>query len=172
LYISKITNIKIYPNNIIELEIKNRLVTLFYQPGQYVYIKIPSISLFEYHPFSISSIKSKNTFTVHIKPVQYHLIDSILKNKLIEFILNETEKNFEYLKQIKEIFYKITNHRVYNILINENFMFRSWTNKLLKKINKTKSLLISVDGNYGRTSIQYYHYNTIFLIGGGIGVKL
>lgn len=40
-----------------------------YNPGQFIYIAIPQISLFEWHPFSISSCPMQSTVTIHIRKV-------------------------------------------------------------------------------------------------------
>lgn len=40
---------------------------LQYQPGQYVFLNVPSISAFEWHPFSISSSPSDQYTTFHIR---------------------------------------------------------------------------------------------------------
>jgi predicted ferric reductase len=38
-----------------------------FNPGQYVYLCIPELSLFEWHPFSISSSPGQTTVTLHIR---------------------------------------------------------------------------------------------------------
>ena len=65
--------IKKYKYNIKEIkhlgkitEIKLQGESFNYLPGQFVFVKFPSIS-YEYHPFTISSIKNENHVTVSIK---------------------------------------------------------------------------------------------------------
>ena len=38
-----------------------------YKAGQYVFVNIPSLSLFQWHPFSLSSSPYQDTVMVHIR---------------------------------------------------------------------------------------------------------
>lgn len=38
-----------------------------YNPGQYVYLAVPELSIFQWHPFSISSSPHQETVTIHIR---------------------------------------------------------------------------------------------------------
>ena len=40
-----------------------------YNPGQYIYVAVPEISMFQWHPFSISSAPHQNKVTLHIRKV-------------------------------------------------------------------------------------------------------
>jgi FAD-binding domain/Ferric reductase NAD binding domain len=42
-----------------------------YNPGQYIYICIPEISLFQWHPFSLSSSPEQKIVTLHIRKAGY-----------------------------------------------------------------------------------------------------
>ena len=64
---TKITNIHFLDyDRVIKLEFEKKYFR--YNPGQYVFIRIPAIGMLEFHPFSISSYPgSGRTFSVHIK---------------------------------------------------------------------------------------------------------
>jgi predicted ferric reductase len=53
---------------------------------------------------------------------------------------------------------------------NVNDPFKTWTERLYEVCKQEKNITLRVDGPYGRSSINYYEYSTIFLIGGGIGI--
>jgi hypothetical protein len=62
----KLLNVRIIEKNILCLEIKYNKINV--KGGQYVFLNIPSVSITEWHPFSISSIDyEKKIFTLHIK---------------------------------------------------------------------------------------------------------
>jgi NADPH oxidase len=58
-------NIKSLSDDVIELSFPK--TNFYYNPGQYVNIAIPELSIFQWHPFSISSSPFQDTVTVNIK---------------------------------------------------------------------------------------------------------
>ncbi|VVB00951.1 unnamed protein product [Arabis nemorensis] len=57
-----------YPGNVLTLHM-SRPSNFEYESGQYMFIKCPAISQFEWHPFSITYIKSLGDWTTAIKEV-------------------------------------------------------------------------------------------------------
>ena len=57
--------IKSLSDDMVELSLPK--TNFFYNPGQYVNIAIPELSIFQWHPFSISSSPFQDIVTIHIK---------------------------------------------------------------------------------------------------------
>ncbi|KAJ2723572.1 hypothetical protein GGI07_002527 [Coemansia sp. Benny D115] len=53
-----------HPSNVIELKIERR--GMHFEVGQFVYINIPSISLLEWHPFTLTSAPEEDVLSLHI----------------------------------------------------------------------------------------------------------
>ncbi|KAJ2746464.1 hypothetical protein GGI20_001307 [Coemansia sp. BCRC 34301] len=53
-----------HPSNVIELRFEKRGMNL--KVGQYVYLCVPSISLFQWHPFTLTSAPEEDELSVHI----------------------------------------------------------------------------------------------------------
>ena len=51
-----------------------------YQPGDYIFLKIPSIAKYEWHPFTMSSSPEQDFIGLHIRAV------GTWTNKLYEFV--------------------------------------------------------------------------------------
>ena len=63
-YISKVIQ---HPGDVLELQIKkNRTVT---RAGQYIFLNCPEISLWQYHPFTLTSAPEEDYISVHIRMV-------------------------------------------------------------------------------------------------------
>ena len=124
LFRREIAYYKLHPSSVIEIAIKNNGKNkINYTAGQYVYLKVPSISWFEWHPFTITSAPDDENLTVHIRTAG------------------------------------------------------DWTEKLRKSIqskdpsDKAPTFKhISVDGPYGSSAEDIYKYETVVLVGAGIGV--
>lgn len=81
----------ILPRNVVQLVIK-RPPSFHFKPGDWVYIQIPSITRWEWHPFTISSAPEiQDTLWLHIRPVGtwtnkvHSLIKRLEKNGAIIF---------------------------------------------------------------------------------------
>ena len=59
-----------------------------YQPGDYIFLKIPSIAKYEWHPFTMSSSPEQDFIGLHIRAV------GTWTNKLYEFVdeINQAQK--------------------------------------------------------------------------------
>ena len=64
----RIAYVKIHPSNVLEIAIENTgKDKLNYETGQYIYLKVTSISYFEWHPFTITSAPDDEYLTLHIR---------------------------------------------------------------------------------------------------------
>jgi predicted ferric reductase len=62
----KAASIRIISNSVIELCFP-KTEGFDYNPGQYVYVAVPELSIFEWHPFSLSSSPGQKIVTLHIR---------------------------------------------------------------------------------------------------------
>eukprot|EP01084_Bolivina_argentea_P311159 538574_1 len=82
-----ISNIKLLSSNVIRIKF-NKSFGFKYLPGQYLFLNILSINLFEFHPFSISSSPfNEESIMIHIR------ILGDWTQKLYKFISEKYEKN-------------------------------------------------------------------------------
>ncbi|KAL5712996.1 hypothetical protein ACHQM5_015115 [Ranunculus cassubicifolius] len=58
----------VYPGNVVELQM-SKPEKFNYRSGQYIFVKCPSISPFEWHPFSITSGPGDKYLSIHIRAV-------------------------------------------------------------------------------------------------------
>lgn len=63
-YISKTIS---HPSNVIEIQI--RKPNFVFVPGQYVYLRIPAVSYFQWHPFTLTSAPEEDHISVHLRLV-------------------------------------------------------------------------------------------------------
>ncbi|XP_071820031.1 NADPH oxidase 2-like isoform X2 [Apostichopus japonicus] len=56
-----------HPSNVIEVQMKKAGFKM--QPGQYIFLKCPSISHVQWHPFTLTSAPEQDHFSVHIRLV-------------------------------------------------------------------------------------------------------
>jgi predicted ferric reductase len=67
---SYVTTGVILPSKVVNLVIK-RPANFSFKPGDYIYLNIPSIAQFEWHPFTISSAPEQtDTLSLHIRQDQ------------------------------------------------------------------------------------------------------
>ena len=62
----KVSKIILHPSHVIEFQFQGQHLMPF-RPGQYVYIKVPSISCFQWHPYTITSAPEDRFLSVHIR---------------------------------------------------------------------------------------------------------
>ncbi|KAI5475801.1 hypothetical protein MNV49_000812 [Pseudohyphozyma bogoriensis] len=61
-YISKVVH---HPNNVVEIQIKKEKTTT--RAGQYIFLNVPEISYFQWHPFTLTSAPEEDYISVHIR---------------------------------------------------------------------------------------------------------
>lgn len=54
-----------HPSNTIEIQMRQK--GFFAEAGQYVFINVPSVAYFEWHPFTLTSAPEEDYFSVHIR---------------------------------------------------------------------------------------------------------
>ncbi|CAH8388542.1 unnamed protein product [Eruca vesicaria subsp. sativa] len=62
----KILKVTVYPGNVLSLYM-SRPTKFKYESGQYMFLNCPTISTFEWHPFSITSSPQDDYLSIHIK---------------------------------------------------------------------------------------------------------
>ncbi|KAK7500036.1 hypothetical protein BaRGS_00008583 [Batillaria attramentaria] len=62
-----ITKVISHPSRVFELQMKRK--GFYARPGQYIFLHCPSISRFEWHPFTLTSAPHEDHFTVHVRRV-------------------------------------------------------------------------------------------------------
>ncbi|XP_059841227.1 NADPH oxidase 3-like [Hypanus sabinus] len=60
-----ITKVIIHPSKVLELQMKKQGFKM--KPGQYIFLHCPSISHFEWHPFTLTSASDEEHFSIHVK---------------------------------------------------------------------------------------------------------
>jgi len=67
LFCTEVISAKPEQIEVTRIELKKTCFKLPYEEGQYVFVLIPAVSLYQWHPFSISSAPHEQNFTLHIK---------------------------------------------------------------------------------------------------------
>jgi NADPH oxidase 1 len=62
---TKLSKVIFHPGNTMELRIEKP--SFLYQPGQYLFMNVPAVSKFQWHPFTISSCPEEGFVSVHIR---------------------------------------------------------------------------------------------------------
>ncbi|CAK8539339.1 unnamed protein product [Lathyrus sativus] len=65
-YTVSLIKVAIYPGNVLTLQM-SKPPRFRYKSGQYMFVQCPTISLFEWHPFSITSAPGDDYLSVHIR---------------------------------------------------------------------------------------------------------
>ncbi len=123
-----------------ELQIKKEKTTT--RAGQYIFLSCPEISYFQWHPFTLTSAPEEDYISVHIR-VAGDFTTALSKAVGCDFG-KEKEKNIPAGGQV--------------IGTNVN-----------PPINRTLPRVM-VDGPFGSASEDFLKYETILLVGAGIGV--
>ena len=114
-----------------------------HQEGQYVFIKAPIISKFQWHPFTISSPPEQKTLTLHIR----NMGDGTWTDRLQQF--------FQAIAPGKA--YAELYHRDGTILVPQT-------------IGPDGNNLICIDGPMAAPTQHLGEYSTCIIVGAGIGV--
>lgn len=63
-YISKVIE---HPSNVVEIQIKKEHTTT--RAGQYIFLCCPEVSIWQYHPFTLTSAPEEDYISVHVRMV-------------------------------------------------------------------------------------------------------
>jgi NADPH oxidase 2 len=140
-YISKVIQ---HPSNVMELQIKKEKTTT--RAGQYIFISCPEVSYFQWHPFTLTSAPEEDYISVHIRVVG-DFTTALAKSLGCDF----PEKGKDKDKKEPPAGGKVVGTNVNPPL-----------NRALPRI--------MVDGPFGSASEDFLKYETVLLIGAGIGV--
>ncbi|XP_023324717.1 NADPH oxidase 5 isoform X3 [Eurytemora carolleeae] len=183
---SKIISVVTFPSKVTNLII-SRPAGFNFNPGDWVFIKIPDIAMFEWHPFTISSAPEvQDTFTVHIRGVGEWTIKlfNYFENNLPNLIENPTTSRLKKLTQRRNPKPpKVTSEfqdlaQQLGTPNSERKQENTTTIDIPQqngqkhgKLSKLKqSIQIYVDGPFGSPSSNIYRAEHAVLIGTGIGI--
>ncbi|OCH90477.1 NADPH oxidase [Obba rivulosa] len=130
-----------HPSNVVELQIKKEKTTT--RAGQYIFICCPEISYFQWHPFTLTSAPEEDYISVHIRVV------GDFTRALATAVGCDFEKRDA--KGPKEA---------------GGTVIGTAANPPLHKILPR----IMVDGPFGSASEDFLNFETVLLVGAGIGV--
>ncbi|KAJ7138147.1 NADPH oxidase [Mycena epipterygia] len=133
-YISKVVQ---HPSKVMELQIKKEKTTT--RAGEYIFINCPSISYFQWHPFTLTSAPEEDYISVHIR-VEGDFTTALAKAVGCDFESKKGEKGEE------------AGSTVVNTSVSRTLP------------------RIMVDGPFGTCSEEFLNFETVLLVGAGIGV--
>ncbi|KAI9635465.1 ferric reductase NAD binding domain-containing protein [Dioszegia hungarica] len=135
-YISKVIQ---HPSRVLEIQIRKERTTP--SAGQYIFINCPSVSYFQYHPFTLTSAPEETYLSVHMRCVG-DWTNAFAKSVGVDW-------------DAKDIGEKDEGE-------GEGAVVAPPVGKVLPRI--------MLDGPFGSASEDFANYETILLVGGGIGV--
>ncbi|RGB38977.1 ferric reductase NAD binding domain-containing protein [Rhizophagus diaphanus] len=143
-YVSKVV---MHPSRVVEIQIKKPSMST--KAGQYIFLSCPEVSLWEWHPFTLTSAPEEDYISVHIR-----VVGDFTKALSIKLGCNFDEE----LRIRKENRDRIKS-QYDGIDISSN-------NPELQKILPR----IMVDGPFGSASEDVFKFEVAMLVGAGIGV--
>ncbi|ESO98417.1 hypothetical protein LOTGIDRAFT_159226 [Lottia gigantea] len=162
-----ITNVYLLPYRVIHLVI-SRPPKWRYRPGDYVFIQIPAIAKYEWHPFTISSApEQEGTFWLHIRSAGHWT------NKLYDYFDSYDPNTYQYGTFNKGFGLDVMEaggtieEGTYRRLSSTGNTDQLKTTKPMSKIVRVK---IYIDGPFGTSAREIFDTEHAVLVGSGIGV--
>ncbi|KAL8595540.1 hypothetical protein ACOMHN_000748 [Nucella lapillus] len=159
--------VHLLPSGVTELWI-SKPNSFQYKAGDYVFLNIPVIAQYEWHPFTVSSApETKGSFSLHIRSAGhwtrklYAYFENIIVNQS-DVEMGHVNGSGPCKKAPREDGLSFRRRNSKARKINENRM------KRVKSL--TVHLQVYVDGPYGTPSRQIFQAEHAILIGSGIGV--
>lgn len=140
-YISKIIQ---HPSNVMEVQIKKEKTTT--RAGQYIFLSCPEVSYFQWHPFTLTSAPEEDYISVHIR-VAGDFTTALAKAVGCDF----PQKGGKGEKGDSPAGGKVVGTNTNPPL-----------NRALPRV--------MVDGPFGSASEDFLNFETVLLVGAGIGV--
>ncbi|CAJ0911559.1 7719_t:CDS:2 [Entrophospora sp. SA101] len=145
-YISKVV---MHPSKVVEIQIKKKSIVT--KAGQYIFLCCPAISIFEWHPFTLTSAPEEDYISVHIRTV------GDFTRELAKKLGCDFEEEERLRKKAK------SENRVKSTYDGIDISINS---PELKKILPR----VMIDGPFGSASEDVFKFEVSILIGAGIGV--
>jgi NADPH oxidase len=139
-YVSKVVQ---HPSGVMEVQIKKEKTTT--RAGQYIFINCPEVSYFQWHPFTLTSAPEEDYISVHIR-VEGDFTTAFSKALGCDFSRGK-DKGGEKGGAGGKVIGTNTN----------------------PPLNRTLPRVM-VDGPFGTSSEEFLNYETVLLVGAGIGV--
>jgi predicted ferric reductase len=130
-----------HPSKVMELQIKKEKTTS--RAGQYIFLSCPEISYFQWHPFTLTSAPEEDYISVHIRIVG-DFTGALAKAVGCDF---DSKDGKEAAAAGGKVVGTATNPPI---------------NRVLPRV--------MVDGPFGSASEDFFKYETVLLVGAGIGV--
>ncbi|CAI2165112.1 14535_t:CDS:2 [Funneliformis geosporum] len=142
-YISKVV---MHPSKVVEIQVKKEHITT--KAGQYIFLCCPEISLWEWHPFTLTSAPEEDYISVHVRVVG-DFTEALAKKLGCDY-----EEEDKLRKKNKD-------------RIKSQYDGIDLTNNLeLQKVLPR----VMVDGPFGSASEDVFKFEVSMLVGAGIGV--
>uniref|UniRef100_A0A3Q3QU02 NADPH oxidase, EF-hand calcium binding domain 5 n=1 Tax=Monopterus albus TaxID=43700 RepID=A0A3Q3QU02_MONAL len=146
-----IVEVNLLPSKVTHLVIK-RPQFFHFKPGDYIYINIPAIAKYEWHPFTISSPPEQpDTLWLHIRSMGQW-----------------TNRLYEYFRQPER--QALSPRRLATSLRNHRQLTKTQISTKLGENHMFCNIKCYVDGPYGTPTRQIFASEHTVLIGAGIGI--
>ncbi|KAF8960874.1 NADPH oxidase [Flammula alnicola] len=141
-HVTYISKVIQHPSNVMEVQIKKEKTTT--RAGQYIFLSCPEISYFQWHPFTLTSAPEEDYISVHIR-VAGDFTTAFAKALGCDFPQRGDKKEESP-----------AGGKIVGTASNPPF------NRTLPRV--------MVDGPFGSASEDFLNYETVLLVGAGIGV--
>uniref|UniRef100_UPI0037E91CF5 NADPH oxidase 5 isoform X1 n=1 Tax=Semicossyphus pulcher TaxID=241346 RepID=UPI0037E91CF5 len=146
-----IVEVNLLPSKVTHLVIK-RPQFFHFKPGDYVYINIPVIAKYEWHPFTISSApEQSDSLWLHIRSMGQW-----------------TNRLYEYFRQPES--QTVSPKRLATSLRNRRQLLRAQVSAKFGENHRFCNIKCYVDGPFGTPTRQIFASEHAVLIGAGIGI--
>ncbi|NXG69309.1 NOX5 oxidase, partial [Baryphthengus martii] len=153
----RIVEVNLFPSKVTHLVIE-RPQSFHYKPGDYIYLNIPAIATYEWHPFTISSApEQQDTLWLHIRSLGQWT------NKLYEYFQRPELPSLEP-KPLSKSLREKRQRRWAQVGADGA---RLWQMQSLESSNQR---LCYIDGPYGTPTRRIFTSEHAVLIGAGIGI--
>lgn len=141
-----VSKVVLHPSSVVEIQMKKTPALTRARAGQYIYLNCPEVSLWQWHPFTLTSAPEEEYFSVHVRVVGDFTKEMAFK--LGCELKDEGKKTKKETRKKKE-----------RGEVNEEGVIPV---ALLPRI--------VIDGPYGSASEDVFNYEVSLLVGAGIGV--
>ncbi|CAG8478625.1 10071_t:CDS:2 [Ambispora gerdemannii] len=155
-YVSKVI---MHPSKVVEIQIKKEHIST--KAGQYIFLCCPEVSLWQWHPFTLTSAPEEDFISIHVRVV----------GDFTRALAEKLGCNFEEEEKIKKITAK--NSKNHNTLANKPGYLSGVSGIDISPRNpEIQKVLprVLIDGPFGSASEDVFKFEIAMLVGAGIGV--